>query len=262
MENKTKHYKELYVIIGILFIVIVGLVGFITYKQFSKEKNSAAIDNSEQKEINDSIAILDDKDVDKLISSLFYPVTYSYDCNALELYANNKRVVANDISNQIAYELAKSTFIDSDGKYRESISLTEMKAAVAKILGEDYKFDPASVNYNNSDSCLSLYVYDTASQTYRINNQSQDGCGGTCGYSTSYKLVENKVKDNILTVRVKVIFADLDTSSYYSDYQKTNKIGDYSSYDSTYVEKGTDYIFTFKLEEGNYVYTSSEPVNN
>ena len=73
--------------------------------------------------------------------------------------------------------------------------------------------------------------------------------------------------DGILKIDVKVIFASLDEGKdgMYSDYAKTNKIGTFEDNNQDVTrqalfEKGSDYQFTFKLEDGNYVFVSSEPV--
>jgi len=124
-------------------------------------------------------------------------------------------------------------------------------------LGKDYKFNPDSMK-EKKGTCISYY-YDKNKKQFV---SQETACGGTCGPRTSYIITKAVDTDGVLELDVRVIFAKAGegTGSYYSDYNKTNEIGSFENYSNTLFEKGKKYKFTFKDEDGHYVFVSSEPV--
>ena len=182
-----------------------------------------------------------------------------YSCSALDKLVVDKKIVANDITNDMAWDIIMA---DGSLKRSESISLDTVNSFIRKYLGKDYVFDPKSVDTN---VCSGHYEYDETTKTYNLIPTQGGGCGGTCGPMTTYKIVKAVDTDGTLVLNVKVVFAKYTEGSeyaYFSDYARTNGIGDNSEKTdiNTLFEKGADYLFTFKLEDGNYVFVSSEPV--
>ena len=236
-------------LIGGYFINELGLLSFNKDKEVKEEKKET---KKEEKEPVVTIYAVTDEKVSKLIENI--NVGTLDGCNGFEDYANDKKVVANDITSQKAFRIAETAEFFNSGK--ESISLDEFTKVVQKFLSKDYKFNPE--DGMGKGKCMSYY-YDASTKTF---NKQETACGGTCGPMTSYKMVKAVDTDGVLKIDVKVIFASLDEGKmgYYSDYQKTNKIGSVEEQIAYLYDKGSDYQFTFKLEDGNYVFVSSEPV--
>ena len=173
------------------------------------------------------------------------------ECSLIEAYLKDKIVTSNDIDNLTAYSVAQINEFPT----RETITLEEMKNAVKKYFGKDYLFDVDSLNLNGT---CSSHIYDKEKQAFV---QREGGCGSACFRSTSYKIINTTEKDGLLNIQVKVIFADESTEKYYSDYERTKEIGTFRSSLSSLYEKGSNYQFTFKLEDNNYVFVSSTPLN-
>ena len=260
MEENNKKGKGSIIVIVLLILVILGLVGYICYdkeilfKHEVKEVESKNVKNINQKEeetVVTNYAVTDEK-VYKLIDNLMN----GRNCDDLENYANDKKVEVKDINNVKAYLIAEKN--DLFNSLKESITLDEVNKVVAKYLGKDYKFDPTTIDYKGS--WCPQYIYDSSTKTF---NKQETACGWTCGPRTSYKLVKAVDTDGILQLDIKVIFASVaeGKDGMYSDYLKTNKIGSYEDQLESLYLKGSDYRFTFKLEDGNYVFVSSNPLN-
>ena len=250
--------------VGLIILVIILMCGCLVGGYFINEsgvlsskketKEEEKEDKKDEKEpVVTNYAVTDAK-VAKLIDKLMVgTLDLEFRCNTLEAYANNKKVEAKDISVLRAYRIAENDFFNSG---KQSISLEEFTATVQKYLGKDYVFNPE--DKLGLGKCMTYY-YDASSKTF---NMQETACGGTCGPTSSYKIVRAVDTDGVLELDTKVIFASLDEGKdgYYSDYQKTNKIGTFEDNRDSLYDKGSDYKFTFKLEDGNYVFVSSEPV--
>ena len=136
-----------------------------------------------------------------------------------------------------------------------TITLDEYKKAVQKYLGKDYIFNPDEIDF--SDYYCNQYNYDKETKTFTAQ---ETACGRTCGPGTTYQVTKAIEKDGQLEISTSVVFSD--GNKYYSNYQKTDIIVDHI-YDTTLIpfDKGSKYLFKFKLEDGNYVFVSSEPIN-
>lgn len=240
--------------IGVIILVIILMIGCLVGGYFLNESGILSGDKKDTEEQEEKEPVVTnyevtDAKVAKLIDNLDRGILDD-SCKTIELYANDKKVGVNDITTQKAYRIAETDYYNSG---KDSISLDEFTKTVQKYLGKDYNFNPA--DGMGKDKCMS-YVYSAASKAF---NKQETACGGTCGPRTNYKLVKAVDTDGTLVLSAKVIFASSD--GFYSDYAKTNKIGSFEENNETLFSKGSDYKFTFKLEDGNYVFVSSEPAN-
>ena len=266
MEDKKEEVKKtnnglgpgFMVILVVLFLIGIGL-GFaaakvidLDVKEETKEVEKDKKKEEKKEPVVTNYAVTDEK-VSKLIDNLDVGILDD-SCKTLEIYVNNKKVEAKDITIQKAYRIAESAEFFNSGK--QSVSLDEFTKVVQKYLGKDYNFNPS--DGMGKGQCMS-YVYDASTKTF---NKQETACGGTCGPMPSYKMIKAVDTDGVLKIDVKVIFASLDEGKdgYYSDYAKTNKIGTFEDDREALYDKGSNYQFTFKLEDGNYVFVSSEPV--
>lgn len=177
-------------------------------------------------------------------------------CGTIEVFAKNKVVYANDINSLYAANTVTMNLSDNVDERPDTISLEDFTKEVKKYYGENYNFNVESlVNVQG----LAYYKYvDGVFKKYSNN------WGGTCGPVSSYRYSDAKKDGDNLEIYVYVVFNGLDDNglsdgSYYVDYTRTKRIENFNwSYDDDY-RKGSLYKFTFKLENDNYVFVSSEP---
>ena len=251
MEEKKKGSVGIIVFVIILMLAcfaggyFLNSSGLVTMKaeNETKESNNKAIKCS----TIDAYETIDKKvteEIDRLIAGL--------DCFTIEEFTNDKKVTANDITNDRAFEIAQWDFYKNN---KEDISLDEYTKEVKKHLGKDYNFDPTKVDYN-SEKCPQ-YKYDEATKTFK---KQQTACGGTCGPRTTFQITKALEKDGVLEISMRVVFFKGGVDGYFSDYAKTNQIveglDNYIPY-----EKGSLFKFTFENVDGNYAFVSSELVN-
>ena len=241
-------------LVGGYFINESGILG--SKKDEKEEKGSDKEKKEEKKEpVVTNYAVTDEK-VAKLIDRLLVRGSgVGNNCNVVEFYTNDKKVVANDIPNLMAYHIGEADFFNK----KDSFSLDDINTAIQSKLGKDYKFDPTKINYKG-ETCPQ-YSYDDSTKTY---SKQETACGWTCGPSTTYKVIKAVDTDGVLELDTKVIFSSAYNSNiengYYSEYGLKNKIGTFEDQLENLYDKGSNYKFTFKLEDGNYVFVSSEPL--
>lgn len=263
-SNGRKEKNSVWKII-ILLILMIGCFtsGYFINDILKAETNNEKIQDKEEtkdeqleekESIGTNYEITDDRFANLIDNLLKGARNYSL-CESLEIFVNDKKVETKYISNLVAYHIVE---INEFYQKKDSFTLDEMNSAIKKYFDKDYMFNPNNIDYN-SQSCPQ-YNYDNNT---KIFNKQQAACGGTCGPTTSYKLEKAVDTDGILELSIKVVFVSTNEGKdgYYSDYQKTNQIGILfnDNIDSLY-SKDSNYKFTFKLEDGNYVYVSSEPV--
>ena len=241
--------------IGIIILVIILMIGCLVGGYYLNESGILSGDKKDTEEKDDKEPVVTNYEVtDSKVAKLIDNLTRGgFDCQVLTTYANNGKVTVSNISADRAYRIAESEIFDSN---KESYSLDDVTAIVQKYLGKDYNFNPA--DKMGKDQCYQYY-YDAASKTFK---KQQTACGGTCGPKTSYKLVKAVDTDGTLVLNVKVVFAKYDTGSeydFFSDYAATKGIGKAEDDLNSLYDKGSDYKFTFKLEDDHYVFVSSEP---
>ena len=202
-------------------------------------------DDSKEEELN-----MNDPRIANLIPNLVRGV----DCWAIEEFANDRKVVANDISNQRAANIAEVNNFYFSGK--ERILLEDFTKEIQKYLGKVYQFNPELLSYI-SDLCPQYqYLKETRDFLLKPND-----CRITCGENTTvYKVIKGEIKEDILTLKVRVLFGSREGTNFYGDYGKTKFITDNPKELVSAISQGGEYLFTFKLENSNYVFVSSEPL--
>ena len=261
-EEKKKEESSKKSPVGIVILVVVLMVLCIGGGYFASEKGIFKKDNSEKtnvKEVDDEEKNpiitnyeVDDEKVTDLIEHLL-SIGSGRSCGPIETYAKDSKVEAKDLDNLTIYHIIENAEFYNN---KDSFTLDEMNAAIKKYFYGDISFDPESINYRGV-TCP-RFNYDSNTKTF---TKQATACGGACGPSSTYKLIKAVDTDGTLKLDLKVIFAK--DENYYSDYQRTNQIGalsDISDSDakSRLFDKGSDYQFTFKLVDGNYVFVSSE----
>lgn len=244
--------------IGIIILMVVLMIGCLVGGYFLNEsgifnKDKKDTEEKDKKDEKEPVVIEYDVTDEKVAKLIDHLTAGGFECQVLTTYANDKKVSVSDIAADRAYRIAESEIFNSSN---ESYTLEEISNIVKKYLGKDYKFNP--VDQMGRKQCYQYY-YDASSKKFI---KQETACGGTCGPRTSYKLIKAVDTDGTLVLNVKVVFAKYDTGTgfdFFSDYAATNGIGTASDDLNTLFDKGSDYVFTFKLEDGNYVFVSSEP---
>ena len=255
MEEKKKSNSGLIILVVVLFVVCAIMGAFIFVNKDKLTTPSTTKEESSKKTTNDSkckeqkVYDVTDESINKLIDTL----TSGFDCAALEKYTNDKKVTVNDIDSNRAYEIVMYT--PEGWESKDTYSVDEMTKMIQKVLGKDYKFDPSKLK-ETKGACISHY-YDSGSKTF-IHQET--ACGGTCGPHTLGQIVKAVETDGVLELEQRVLFVDKDMTGFYSDFAKTNKVQEIDNSSFLPYKKGAKYKFTFKNEDGNYVFVSSEPV--
>ena len=245
--------------IGIIILVVVLMIGCLVGGYFlnesgifNKDKENTQEKDKDKKDEKEPVVTVYDV-TDEKVSNLISNLTRGLSCTALEEFISDKKLVSSDITNMRAYVIASNDF------YREkkdTITLDEFNSTIKKYLGEDYNFDPNTLDLQGQYCPFYLYNSDTKEFTKR-----QDiACGGECGPSTAYKIVKAVDTDGVLILDVKIVFGPKEGDKYYSDIARTNVIGTFGEDLEGMYEKGANYQFTFKLVDDYYAFVSSEPV--
>ncbi len=182
-------------------------------------------------------------------------------CGVSEYYTNS-RVSGSSLGNQFVFDVA----VLNIEKMYGTVDITEaqFENVVSSIFGSNYKY-----NHVSYKAC-SLYEYNSNTKAYVYQTSLE--CGGSCGIHDLRKVVGAYKDDKTLTIEVGVLFAtdnNDNTYNYYKDYNKTQAVTDYEKengveYAKETIEnakKGTIYNMVFTLENGNYVYSYTEPSN-
>lgn len=239
------------ILIVILFLALIGLVGYILYTKgiINKDNKTTSNDN---KTINLSI------DDEKVINS-YEAITSTYFGPTIGDYFVGKDITAKDVSNPSAYAVAATEILKDKnmGVLDEGASFTveELNKKIDELFGEDYEF--AVQHYG-----CPIYDYDEANQTF---TKSELGCG----FEAQENVLLNRVvmaeeNNNELDVYVRVLYGtnNLDTgvTTYFSDYGKTNSIGDFYGTDLSLsdISKGSLYKLTFAEKDGTFQFKTSK----
>lgn len=259
MEEKKKGNTGLIILIVLLLLLCVGMGAFIFVnkdKLTAKENTKTTVENEKKdtkegdcKELN--VYDVTDSKITNLISNM--NMSIGGDWKHFELFVNDKKVEAKDVDQLTAYHMAERKYFSSDTK---SISLEEFTKEVQKILGKDYEFKPESINYKGA-SCPQ-YNYDANTKTF---NRQETACGWTSGpVGIKYIITKAVESDGLLEINIRVAFGD-GSSKFYSDYARTKVLKEYSGSETDLdYSQAAPYKFTFKSEDGNFVFVSSEPV--
>ena len=269
-EKKERTSK---VTIWALVIVLILALGYIAYDKgliFSNSSNNTDVSDKDNNAGNKKD---EDKNEDYIIKlevndntvvDLFNKMNNvaGHYCGVPEYYTNSK-VTAASLGNEFVYELAVLNVEKMYGKV--DITEAQFDNVVSSILGSNYKYN--HIAYANK---CTRYVYNPNTKVYVYQTNLE--CGGSCGIHDLRKVVGAYKDDRTktLTIEVGVLFANANadnTYSFYKDYKMTQAVTDYEKEDGVEyaketienAKKGTIYNMVFTLENGNYVYSYTEP---
>lgn len=248
------------IIIAVLLIALLGSVGYTVYDEVLKEENTTEKENQQEEnvvEVKEEYLETTDQLVldamDKINSAL------GYHCGTEKEYMKNTKVTVQNITNELAYATVMTKLITDTNT---PISKAQVDKTIAETFGKNYQFE-----HKTYRSCPT-YTYDATTGYYNFAGAE---CGGTCGPSTEKKIVKARKKDKTLEIYERIIFANTDMTekdkiAYCKDVDLQQVVGYLSSSDIQYnqeevqriVSKGSLYKITFNLEDGTYVFASSE----
>lgn len=275
VEEKLEEEKKMRtskVTIWALAIVLILALGYIAYDKgfiFNNSNNSTDVvdkDNNssnkkDEEENKDYITKLEVND--STVVDLFNKMNNvsGHFCGVDEYYTDSK-ITASSLGNEFIYELAVANIERMYGKV--DITESQFDNVVSSIVGSNYKYN--HIAYTNK---CTRYVYNPNTKVYVY--QTDLSCGGACGIHDLIKVIGAYKDDKTLTIEVGVLFAsdnDNNTYTFYKDYKKTQVVTDYEKEDGVEyaketidnAKKGTIYNMVFSLENGNYIYSYTEPV--
>ena len=242
------------ILIVILFLALIGLVGYILYTKGVTNKDKPATNNSNQT-INLSI------DDEKVINS-YGVITSSYFDQVESEYFVGKSITAKDVPNYVAYVVAATDILKDKNMgvldNGASFTVEELNKKIDELYGTDYELPIQHYG-------CPIYDYNEATQTF---TKSELGCGFEAKENVLFdQVVMAEEKNNELNVYVRVLYGtfnfEKNTTTYFSDYGKTNAIGEF--YDNNLslsdIAKGSLYKLTFTEKEGTFQFKSSELVS-
>ena len=242
------------ILIVILFLALIGLVGYILYTKGVTNKDKPATNNSNQT-INLSI------DDEKVINS-YGVITSSYFDQVESEYFVGKSITAKDVPNYVAYVVAATDILKDKNMgvldNGASFTVEELNKKVDELYGTDYELPIQHYG-------CPIYDYNESTQTF---TKSELGCGFEAKENVLFdQVVMAEEKNNELNVYVRVLYGtfnfEKNTTTYFSDYGKTNAIGEF--YDNNLslsdIAKGSLYKLTFAEKEGTFQFKSSELVS-
>ena len=242
------------ILIVILFLALIGLVGYILYTKGVTNKDKPATNNSNQT-INLSI------DDEKVINS-YGVITSSYFDQVESEYFVGKSITAKDVPNYVAYVVAATDILKDKNMgvldNGASFTVEELNKKIDELYGTDYELPIQHYG-------CPIYDYNESTQTF---TKSELGCGFEAKENVLFdQVVMAEEKNNELNVYVRVLYGtfnfEKNTTTYFSDYGKTNAIGEF--YDNNLslsdIAKGSLYKLTFTEKEGTFQFKSSELVS-
>ena len=237
------------ILIVILFLALIGLVGYILYTKGVTNKDKPATNNSNQT-INLSI------DDEKVINS-YGVITSSYFDQVESEYFVGKSITAKDVPNYVAYVVAATDILKDKNMgvldNGASFTVEELNKKIDELYGTDYELPIQHYG-------CPIYDYNESTQTF---TKSELGCGFEAKENVLFdQVVMAEEKNNELNVYVRVLYGtfnfEKNTTTYFSDYGKTNAIGEF--YDNNLslsnIAKGSLYKLTFTEKEGTFQFKS------
>lgn len=269
MEESQKKEKMKNIFIVVLLFLVIGLGGYLVYdKILSSDDNKTIAENKKQenkqeKKEEEVVTTLDVSD--PMVTELYQTLKNGWGqyCGIWDYFTKTK-VKSSDITNKVATVIAvdqlyKKDVIGNRDPGENQFTKNQLDAEVDRIFGKDYVFQPSNIFH---------YEYDASTGIY--HEEKTVGLGGACGVPNLDKIVKAEKQGNQLRIYTRVIFhiEGTDATNFFKDYDKTQVITldrDENGYvinsDSNY-EKGSLYKMNFVLEDGNYIFVSSEPVQN
>ena len=274
-EKKERTSK---VTIWALVIVLILALGYIAYDKgliFSNpssntdisDKEDHAGNKKEEDENKDYITKLEVND--NTVVDLFNKMNNvaGHYCGVSEYYTDSK-VTAASLGNEFVYKLASLNVEKMYGKV--DITEAQFDNAVSNIFGSNYKYN--HIAYTN---VCTRYIYNPNTKVYVYQKQPVcDDSSFSCNQDNPdlLEIVGAYKDDKTLNIEIGVLFATdngNNTYTYYKDYKRTQIVTDYERVGGSNIakntienaKKGTIYNMVFTLENGNYVYSYTEPAN-
>ena len=239
-------------LVGGYFINESGILG--SKKDEKEEKNKDK--EKEKKEENQKKAVEIDVNSATVVD-LFNKITTANRnyCGFYKLFTD-KKMTGNDLDNYDKSLVMLASLYKKGSNEGTTYTKQDIEDMYKKIFGKDVKFEHGDIK-----GCP-LLTYDSSKEVYTVGPAA---CGGTCGPHTHGKVI-SAVEDNY-EIEMTVAVAFYDNETWYSDYAKTQKIDNVNvTYENGELVSNIDYSkvatykVVFKLEDGNYVFVSSEPV--
>ena len=273
--SERKKNKGLIMLVVILVLALIMTTGYIVYDKFIaggevEEKNDDNKVNTIKEDISEQLVDVDVNSTE--IQDLFSNISHGLNSYCgINYYYQDKKIFAGDLSNDLVFDIILSQLYNDRkaqgelypfSQIGDGFTVNELDEKITSTFGKNYSFTHRTIN-----SCP-VFEYDSVNQKYVIN--SSPGCGGTCGAMNLKKVVRALKNDQTIELYVRVLFAGgVDTTDYYKDYNKTQKVEGLEMDSNNFfpiesdnnVAKGSLYKLTFENEGGNYVFVSSELVN-
>lgn len=275
-EGKKERTSK--VTIWALVIVLILALGYIAYDKgliFSNSSSNADIsdkDNNagnkkdeEEKENKDYITKLEVND--SIVLDSFSKMA-GFSCFVNKYYYTDSKVTSSSFGNEFVYKLASLNVEKMYGKV--DITEAQFDNAVSNIFGSNYKYN--HIAYTN---VCTRYIYNPNTKVYVYQEQPVcDDSSFSCNQDNLdlLEIVGAYKDDKTLNIEIGVLFATdngNNTYTYYKDYKRTQIVTDYERVGGSNIakntienaKKGTIYNMVFTLENGNYVYSYTEPAN-
>ena len=273
--SERKKNKGLIMLVVILVLALIMTTGYIVYDKFIaggevEEKNDDNKVNTIKEDISEQLVDVDVNSTE--IQDLFSNISHGLNSYCgINYYYQDKKIFAGDLSNDLVFDIILSQLYNDRkaqgelypfSQIGDGFTVNELDEKITSTFGKNYSFTHRTIN-----SCP-VFEYDSVNQKYVIN--SSPGCGGTCGAMNLKKVVRALKNDQTIELYVRVLFAGgVDTTDYYKDYNKTQKVEGLEMDSNNFfpiesdnnVAKGSLYKLTFENEDGNYVFVFSELVN-
>ena len=249
----------------IIFIVVLLMTGgyflytkVITPKidEINKEKEVERREISEDDDFSRVVSL--DVDSDIIVKLMKY-----VDRNFL----NEDKLKVSDISSQVVFVKSIPLVIEKYGE--TSVTGKEFNDVVSSMYGFSYPFKNESYT---SELCVE-YQYDEENDKYQyVGNSYCDNTSLVAVGEDLIKAVKAERNSDVITITARVLFFkametdDGYRAKYYSNYAMTQEVSDLSvlgEYDlasntTDNLSKGALYKLTYQMDQGNYVFVSSE----
>lgn len=273
--EKEKKERTSKVTIWALVIVLILALGYIAYDKgliFSNsstnttdvsDKDNNAGNKKDEDENKDYITKLEVND--SIVLDSFSKMA-GFSCFVNKYYYTDSKVTSSSFGNEFVYKLASLNVEKMYGKV--DITEAQFDNAVSNIFGSNYKYN--HIAYTN---VCTRYIYNPNTKVYVYQEQPVcDDSSFSCNQDNPdlLEIVGAYKDDKTLTIELGVLFATdngNNTYTYYKDYKRTKIVTDYERVDGSNIanntienaKKGTIYNMVFTLENGNYVYSYTEP---
>lgn len=267
-EEKKKSKNPLVIVVIVLVIALLATLGYIAYDKgliFSNKKNNADVtdkDNNKDQKGENNVVQLDVND--SLVTKLFKRVSSGVGRCAVRDYYTDAKVSSLVLDDDLIYDIARANAEEIIGA--RSLTQDEFSKVVATIFGKNNTY-----THNHREKDCSYYQYNDSTKMYEYT--ADIACGYTCTNFLIDEIIKAYKDDKTLTLEVGVLFSemlDFDNIKWYKDFAKTEEVTDFTRsttnehFPARTIEnakKGTLYKMVFTLEDGNYVYSYTEPMN-